>query len=327
MNRIKNLICIKLSFSQHRESWKKHHLSILLLLLSLVSAEAQQVLKPMPAEQWHGNYQSYLKQAEGIRDLGSVDHHYQLGQWAWENGLEDEAWEQWIFALRIDSDHAATRKVMGYVKKSGSDEWTRAGEINSAWIASLDAAQRGLSLTISIEDDADALFFDEFKWRLHRLNEFLWQITEGQIYIKDIQVQDQSIGSSDAFLHRIVIPKGQLRIPVMKGGGALCKNSGRANWQVFSGGRCYVRILAHEICHGLFALPDERHGCYCLMQGGLYGIKTQDLKLCSASSHQIASSIPVSCWSLIQKRYPYMKHPNPIKYGRVPETKIHITDR
>lgn len=308
------------------------HPSRLGLILSALSvlvfisadAQAQLALKPMPAKQWFSNYQSYLKQAATAQN--TADSHFQLGQWAWDNGLEDEAWEQWIQALRIDPDHTATRKATGYSRKSNQENWTRSGEINQKWLLSLQTDKRALSLNITIEDDADAEFLAEYQWRMQRLNWFIWQITEGQMYIKNIHIRDRTPGNSNSSLHRIVIPKGQLTIPVMAGGGALCKNSGRPDWQVISGGRCYVRILAHEICHGLFGVPDERHGCYCLMQGGLYGIKTKNLVLCDDRSHRHAANTPDSCWNLILKRYPGMKHPNSAKHGRVPEIKITVTD-
>lgn len=298
---------------------------VLAVFLLTVDAPAQRSLKPMAAEQWFGNYQSYLLQAASVSN--TADAHYQLGQWALKNGLEDEAWEQWILALRVKPHHPPTRIATGYSQQNSDGKWSRPGKINQSWIDSLDADQRGLSLSITIEDDADADFFVEYQWRLRRLNEFIWQITEGQVYIKEIHIQDNTPGSSDSTKHRIIIPKGQLKIPVMKGGGALCKNTGRSNWQVISGGRCYVRILAHEIFHGIFGLPDERHGCYCLMQGGLYGISTKDLLLCDSSTHRGVKNTPVSCWSLIQIRYPSMNHPNASKYGRVPEAKIRITDQ
>jgi hypothetical protein len=300
-------------------------LPVLTALISItINAEAQRELKLMPANQWFGNYQSYLKQAAETKN--TADSHHQLGKWAWDNGLEDEAWEQWILAISIDPSHAATRKAMGYVRNKRDKDWTRPGEINQQWIRTLNADKRALSLNITIEDDADAEFFYEYQWRLHRLNWFIWQITEGQMYIKGIHIQDKTQGTSDSSTHRIVIPKGQLTVPVMEGGGALCKNSGRPDWQVISGGRCYVRILAHEICHGLFGVPDERHGCYCLMQGGLYGIKTKDLVLCDDRTHRHASNTPTSCWNIIMKRYPGMKHPNTAKPGSAPKTKITVTD-
>ncbi len=306
-------------------SLKTYFIFVLTVFFLIVDAPAQRSLKPMPAEQWFVNYQSYLLQATSVNN--TAEAHYQLGQWALKNGLEDEAWEQWILALRLNPHHLVTRKATGYSQQNGDGKWSRPGEVNQSWIAALDADQRGLSLSITIEDDADADFFVEYQWRLRRLNEFIWQITEGQIYIKKIHIQDNTPASSDSTKHRIIIPKGQLRIPVMKGGGALCKNTGRSNWQVISGGRCYVRILAHEIFHGIFGLPDERHGCYCLMQGGLYGISTKDLLLCDATSHRAAKNTPVSCWSLIQQRYPNMKHPNAIKSGQVPEVTILIDNR
>ena len=95
---------------------------------------------------------------------------------------------------------------------------------------------------------------------------------------------------------------------------------------ITSGGHCYVRILAHEMMHGLFGMPDERHGCYCLMQGGLYGIKTKDLVMCDLKSHRPHRDNPQSCWSIIQQKDSSMHYPNPVEYGRAPEVEIELAD-
>ena len=274
-------------------------------------------LKPMKPGVWFGHYGDYRTRAKEVKK--TTEAHHSLGKWAWDHGLEDEAWEQWIKAIKIDPNHAKTRKSMGFVKQN--DKWTRPGKVNPKWIKTVEADGRALKIDITIEDDADKVFFEEFKWRLNRLNWFIWDITQGQLYIKEINVTDNATGG------RFVIQKGKLDIPVLRGGGAFCRMPGRKNWQVFSGGRCYVRILAHEMCHGVFGLPDERHGCYCLMQGGLYGIKTKDLVLCDEHSHRHHPITPDACWKIIKKRYPKMKYPNPNKnIGRVPDAIIKIKD-
>jgi len=156
---------------------------------------------------------------------------------------------------------------------------------------------------------------------VRRLNWLLWDLTEGQVFPERVVIADQSSEG------RIVIERGKLDTPLIEGGGARCENPGRADWRILSGGRCYVRILCHEFFHGIFGLPDERHGCACIMQGGLYGVKTADLLLCDAESHVHHPDSPVACWDLIRRRFPDRKHPNPVDYGDAPWAGIEIRDR
>jgi len=280
--------------------------------ISNFEAKTPSKIKPMKSKVWRKHYKSYLKQSRSIEQ--SPDSHYKLGIWAWNHGLEDEAWEQWIFALNQDPNHSKTREAAGYVKVK--DNWSRPEKINSKWVESVKDAGRALSFTVAIQDDASEEFLDEFGWRIRRLNWFIWDITEGQFYLNKITVEDKKASG------RMVLLRRKLNIPVLRGGGAHCYKAGTADWYVTSGGKCYVRILAHEIMHGLFGLPDERHGCYCLMQGGLYGINTKDLELCDDKTHNTHASSPSSCWGMILKRYPKLNHPNTKNYGRAPETEI-----
>lgn len=295
-------------------------LFLCLVSLSLIvgAQPDKQALHPMDPREWYGNYQNYNQASQRLRDSTDSTEHYRLGKWAWDHGLEDEAWEQWILALNIDPDHAASRKAMEFVESNG--RWTRPGEINREWVNKIDKAGGAYSFTIAIEDDADAAFFDEFSWRIRRLNWFIWDLTEGQVYLNEIRVADKTRKG------RIIIERGKLNLTLLDGGGAICYNSGRANWFINSGGRCYVRIFCHEFFHGIFGLPDERHGCSCLMQGGLYGIKTTQISICDGDTHIDDLVTPTPCWTLIQDRFPKMVHPNPVSYGKAPEVKITIED-
>ncbi len=273
--------------------------------------------KPMNPRLWFANYQKYNASAKKVQN--TADARYKLGKWAWDNGLEDEAWEQWIVAVTLDKNHASTRKAMGYIKKN--EKWIRPGTINNNWLKTVEADQRAFNVTMTIADDADQKFLDEFAWRVRRLNWFMWSLTEGQVYLKSVQIKDKATGG------RFHVEKGKRDIPVLRGGGAYCIRPGRPNWEVRSGGKCYVRILAHEMCHGIFGVPDERHGCYCLMQGGLFGIKTKDLILCNDKTHRRHRITPNSCWSIVKKKYPKMVQPNKANYGIPPETKIKIINQ
>lgn len=287
----------------------------------LAAAGAQEVTKegfvPMDPRAWFGHLQRYGFEAGQLAEAG-VEPHFQLGRWAWDHGLEDEAWEQWILAVQRDPDHAGARAAMGFARRGG--DWERPGQVNPDWVKRVEAQGQALVIDVAIADDAPPEFFEEFRWRLRRLNWFLWDVTEGQTYLKAVTVEDRKTNG------RFVVPANLLQTPVLQGGGAYCLRSGTADWQVVSGGRCYVRILAHEMMHGLFALPDERQGCRSLMQGGLYGVKTSQLTLCDDSTHHVVAEVPESMWTLIKRRHPEMAHPNPAAHGAAPEPVITVVN-
>jgi len=290
-------------------------LSCLLLTMTLLgqsSADDERRLKPLDGRVWRGRYSDYMKRAAALARDASAAQHAKLGDWAWEQRLEDEAWEQWIQAITLNPDHETTRKAMGYVKRG--DAWVRPGEVRADLVTKAEADGRAFSFTIAIEDEADKAFLEEFSWRLRRLNRFVWHLTEGQVFLKKLTIVDKSSSG------RIVIGRGKLLLTLMQGGGAFCMNSGRPNWKVMSGGRCYVRVLCHELFHGIFGLPDERHGCFCIMQGGLYGIRTTELEVCDDKTHRRHPVTPKSCWSLIKARYPKMTRQK--DFGRAPEVQI-----
>jgi len=276
------------------------------------------LLKPLAGRVWYARYVEYQKRRKALKPSATAEERFLLGKWSYDQRLEDEAWEQWVTAVRRNPDHARTRTAMGFVRMKS--KWVRPGQVNRDWIRQVDADQRAFSFTIAIQDDANDEFFHEFRWRLRRLNWFLWDITEGQMYLKNIRVVDNSSQG------RFIIQKGKLRLPLLQGGGAFCMRAGRPEWRVVSGGRCYVRILCHEFFHGIFGLPDERHGCPCLMQGGLYGVRTTELSLCDDKTHRQHAVTPLSCWKIVSKRYPKMRHPNKIPYGRVPQVRVSVVD-
>lgn len=287
-----------------------------------LSAQRSGGYEPMSQKEWLGNYREYIKSKTALSASNDPEKHYQLGQWAWEHGLEDEAWEQWLVTIKYDENHQKSYAAIGFVKKD--DQWVRPGELNQEWVEKVDESGRAFSYTFAFADDADEEFFEEFSWRVRRLNWFIWHLTEGQMYLKKIRLVDKSTEG------RFIIEEGRLNQTLLTGGGAVCYNSGSKDWFVKSGGKCYMRILCHEFFHGIFGLPDERHGCFCIMQGGLYGIKTPDLKLCDRESHRESSVTPTSCWEIILNRYPDMNHEEASivsDRGKAPETEITIVNQ
>ena len=208
---------------------------------------------------------------------------------------------------------------MGYVREG--EQWVRPGARNVEWIESVRRAGRALSFHVAVEDDAEREFLDDLAWRFRRMSWFLWRLTEGQVFLDQITIVDRSADG------QFVIEYGKLDLTLRQGGGAVCLRPGTRQWQVRSAGRVYTRILTHEFLHGVLGLPDERHGCSCLMQGGLFGIRTDQIALCDSRTHRPSEVTPTSCWDLILERLPDFVHPNPVDYGRPPEVNLRIIDR
>lgn len=264
----------------------------------------------------------YDEQARAIAADPDRQPHLELGHWAYENGLEDEAWEQWIIALDLEGPKSQVWEQMGFqLGEHGPYPTGGPAEPNDAWLKQVRAAGRAYSFRIAIQDDASAEFFADLGWRVRRMNWFLWRATEGQVFLEEVEIIDKEPDG------RFVIEAGKLGITLLDGGGAFCANPGTPDWKVISAGKVYVRILAHEMLHGIFGLPDERHGCACIMQGGLYGIRSDQLQLCDATTHRSDPATPTSCWELALSRFPEMKHPNPAVIGAPPDVRLKIVDR
>ncbi|MCH8318178.1 MAG: hypothetical protein IIA88_06735, partial [Bacteroidetes bacterium] len=145
---------------------------------------------PMSQQEWFGNYKHYMAESKKLNEVKSADQHYELGQWAWEHGLEDEAWEQWLEAIKYDKNHAPSYIAMGYEKTD--NDWQRPGQVDEEWIHQVKKSGRALTYTFAFADDVEPEFFEEFNWRIQRLNWFIWDLTEGQMYLEKIKVVDKS---------------------------------------------------------------------------------------------------------------------------------------
>lgn len=286
-------------------------------------AAAPPALEPLTPGEWASRVQTYEKLA--LATTGAdADAHFALGRDVWALGLEDEAWEQWLAALALNADHAEARAAMGFFATDGG--WSRHANStvpDAGWIAGVRAGGRAFSFVVAVQDDASSAQLEGLAWRLRRMSWFLWGASEGQIFLDEIRIEDRRADG------RFVIESGKLETTLLDGGGAFCMNVGRPDWKVVSAGKAYTRILAHEMLHGIFGLPDERHGCQCIMQGGLYGIRTDQLGLCDATTHRPATATPTSCWELALDRDGGLTHPNvafPGRVGAAPEPRFTVRD-
>ncbi len=280
-------------------------------------------ITPITPDQWVGRVQQYDQRKLGVH---SADERVALARWAYEQGLEDEAWEQ--FAAVISQTGASAPDIDAYARRAmsvsspglGATVGANEEHVDAARVARIRDMGLAWSFTVAVQDDAPAEFFEDLQWRFRRMNWSLWRMTEGQMFLDELVLEDQL---SDG---RFVIEAGKLEATLLSGGGAFCANAGQPDWKVVSAGRVYTRVLVHEMLHGVFGLPDERHGCACIMQGGLYGIRSDQLPMCDDPTHHRAPDNEVSCWTIAQTRYPGLKHPSPEPWGAPPEPRFTVHD-
>ncbi len=281
-------------------------------------------IEALHPEQWLANVREY---DERTKHATSVTERVELGRWAYAGGLEDEAWEQFAAAMAehggpLPAVDVFARRAMGISDPAaGAAIDQNTALVDAARIDRIRAMGLAFTFTVAIEDDAPPAFYDELRWRLRRMNWFFWRVTEGQMFLEHITLADQTSNG------RFVIERGKLELTLLSGGGAFCANPGSPDWAVVSAGRVYTRVLAHEMLHGVFGLPDERHGCACIMQGGLYGIRSDQLAMCDDATHRSAPATPESCWALAQARYPDLTHGADADWGAPPEPTFVIRDR
>lgn len=281
-------------------------------------------IDPITQQQWVTAVREYESRSAKVSGRQA---RVELGQWAYEQGLEDEAWEQ--FGIVIKEPGTSHPDIDAYARRAMGVQDPRAGAgvganerlVKLDRVAKIRENALAFSFTVAIEDDAPAAFFEDLQWRLRRMNWFFWRISHGQMFLDKLLLKDKS---SDG---RFVIEQGKLDATLLTGGGAFCANAGRKDWRVVSAGRVYTRVVSHEMLHGVFGLPDERHGCACIMQGGLYGIRSDQLGMCDDESHRTGPGNEVSCWTLAQRKYPTLKHPADQDWGAPPEPRFTVEDR
>lgn len=163
-----------------------------------------------------------------------------------------------------------------------------------------------ISVDIAVQDEADEAFFDQFAKRMEDTSKLIWEMTQGQFYIKEIKLSDKC---SDG---RIIVKKGAKDWEIlagpnaMAGTGATCYECNTTNWYVYAAGRPPTIILTHELLHGIFKFKDEET-CACIMRGTQ--VEGREInKICDDSGHKETGK---SCWKRLLDRYEGLKYPNP----------------
>ncbi|MFH1421899.1 MAG: hypothetical protein ABIH42_04200 [Planctomycetota bacterium] len=158
--------------------------------------------------------------------------------------------------------------------------------------------------TICIKDDAGESFFEEFEKRIQRTSEYLWKITEGQVYIAKAIVTDKS-QTGNWFVQNL--DRNQVDGPNGIKAFAYCDFR-----RIVTGGKVDPYTTCHELGHLLWKLPDH------------YNEPGKDMKgKCIMQGAGGAPKFCEECWQKILAKHPKFKHTGEDKdFGAVPETII-----
>jgi len=254
---------------------------------------------------------AYELKKKTFGDSASADTHFNLGKWCESVGLDDEAMKEYEAAVGINAKHSGASGAITRIQNSIEFKFKQLA-------VEYDKNGRAWHLTVAIEDQADKKFFDEWSKKIQDLSQYVWDITEGQFYIADCEIEDNT---SDG---KIIIEKGKMSwrgTGNQQGQGVLafCMGSGTPGWVVHCAGKNGVSVIAHEIFHGIYGLPDEYYQnpqCDCVMRSA-----PNPQKLCDSTNHVGGGrnagppgSEGKTCWQIVMGRREFnstIVHPNP----------------
>ncbi len=248
----------------------------------------------------------------GEDDEASADELFSLAKWSEEVGLEDAAVSDYEKILVANPRHGGARTALDRIKNSLEFRLKVFG-------AEMAKAGRAWSITVTVEENVDKKFLEDWGEKIQHLSEYVWNASEGQFYIAEVEVEDSA---SDG---KIIVEKGKLDWYGMdnkEGMGVLayCAASGTPRWEIHCPGKSGVSVLAHEMFHGVFGLPDEYYQtpqCECVMRAAP---NPQIICTEKSAGHQAPKDGPPGsegkrdCWDIVMSRPEFKgtpKHPNP----------------
>jgi hypothetical protein len=175
----------------------------------------------------------------------------------------------------------------------------------------------GLDVTVAIRPDAPPEFYEPLQRRFQQGSERLFELTEGQMYIRAMLIRDKEQTA------QIVITRldGQFLEDGKPVAGQV-QFSGRTGIMLLPG-EFHPYTFVHEAGHLWLGLPDEygdKPGCDCVMSAG----RSMKPKFCDGGGAHTGEGD--SCWDRILRRYSNWKHPNPVS-GTAPTIQFKVEDR
>lgn len=276
-----------------------------------------------------GPWEEYDKRV-GTRPPKTASDHAALGTWCKGKGLTKKARHHFEEAVRLDPDHAAARRELGYVRVG--DVWVPR-EKEAEERARQKAEQERLaklvpwSFTVTYAGDIPKDWYDRtnFRDRMMHGAKILWWASRGQMYLKEITIEDQKAQPGDFVMDSLD--------KIQEKGGAYGK--GPPGGPITVGGLFGGGTIVHEMMHIRLYLADE-YGCPdCVMTQPKKGWGEPDF--CDDRTHD-RSKRGSSCWEALKKKYPTLRWPKetkeslgnyhspPREWGPMPEPKIIIRD-
>ncbi len=253
---------------------------------------------------------------------------FQRGEYGRKQGLTWQARIEWKKALEHDPDHELARKALG--DKKGKDgawvtfeqqqeakglemfegKWLKPGAIEQI------RAQRhpvvGWVLTASYFQNADRAFLDSWGERAKEASLFMWQLTEGQMYVKEITVTDKG-GPADF----LIVNQDSMKIRQ----GAYAEAGADS---IKAPGKILAYTFFHELIHFKYPRGDHCPNCrHCIMSSDPYANQ-----LCDDPDHKTPPE--TSCWGAMRAHHKDLglkPLTRKTKIGEVPETKVIVKDR
>lgn len=270
-------------------------------------------------------YDEYDKKKSEFEE--TAEGHAKLGDWCKGKGLLWQAREEWKAAVKIDAEHEAARKALGDKKtKDGwqtfeeqqeakglklfEGRWIKPDEIEKIKFARHPAC--GWVLTATYKDDTDKAFLESWGERAKAASKYMWEITEGQLYVKEITITDRG-GSADF----TIINKDKMKIR----DGAYAEAGPDT---ITAPGQILAYTFFHELIHFKYAQGHCDNCKTCIMSSDPYANQ-----ICDDADHKNPPG--ASCWSMIRKKHAKEYALKPLtrkwKATPVPETKVIIKDR
>jgi len=265
--------------------------------------------------------------AKTVDSPDTADGHFELGNWCKSKGLLWQARVEWRKATELAADHEGARKALGDRKVKDAwvtfeDQQKQAGLefFEGKWLKP-DAVARikrarnpaqGWVLTATYKDDADKAFLESWGERAKEASKFMWELTEGQMYVEQITVTDKG-GPADF----TIINKDQMRIRP----GVYAEAGGDT---ITAPGQILAYTFFHELIHFKYARPDHCDNCrHCIMSS-----QPTANQICDDADHKAPPG--TSCWGAMRKHHKelaLLPLTRKWKATKPPETRVIVKDR
>jgi hypothetical protein len=253
----------------------------------------------------------------------SADGRAKLGDWCKSKGLLWQAREEWKAAVGLAPDHEASRKALG--DRKTADGWETFEKQQEAkglkpfegrWLKPVDIEQikfarrpyYGWVLTAVTQDASDKAFLESWGERAKAASKYMWELTEGQLYVKEITVGDGG-GAADF----TIVNRDKMKIR----DGAYAETTGGT---ILAPGQILAYTFFHELLHLKYGQGHCDSCKHCIMSSDPYANQ-----ICDDADHKNPGT---PCWSVIRKRHQKELALRPLsrawKVTPVPETKVVI---